>query len=371
MGKNRKQQIEIARQRVIKRRGLKRMADFEVFRSEVYTNAEKVFGEVPNEINERLELELAGIKNNNRMIMLATIVSVMRTLEDKGINSKLSLNDGYNVSLVCYLLGISTFNPMKHPQLITETYVINTLEAAPVISFRIDKDKQDAVDAILYDLGLEVERVEAAPVHIRKIKYVDDSKSDFTLQFMYRACCARLQQIRKEIGSEAFDEIPDDDMQTMALINNLDLYGTTTGCFAPITLEAIRQIQPSSISELTEVLSFCSERQYQDLQRYIYNRANCVSTYTGYPEIDTILKHTHGVLLFTIQKNDILKLRINGSVSDEKNMIYEVCKLLLPFQLSNKCDKYVEAYNLYRLAYTKVHYPEAFKKVIESNANLK
>lgn len=170
MGKNRKQQIEIARQRVIKRRGLKRMADFEVFRSEVYTNAEKVFGEVPNEINERLELELAGIKNNNRMIMLATIVSVMRTLEDKGINSKLSLNDGYNVSLVCYLLGISTFNPMKHPQLITETYVINTLEAAPVISFRIDKDKQDAVDAILYDLGLEVERVEAAPVHIRKIK---------------------------------------------------------------------------------------------------------------------------------------------------------------------------------------------------------
>ena len=124
MENNRKQQIEIARQRVIKRRWLKRMADFEVFQSEVYTNAKKVFGEIPNEVRVRLEIELNGIKNNNRLIMLATMASVMRTLEDKGISSKLSLKDGYNVSLVCYLLGISAFNPMKHLQLITETYVI-------------------------------------------------------------------------------------------------------------------------------------------------------------------------------------------------------------------------------------------------------
>lgn len=107
------------------------------------------------------------------------------------------------------------------------------------------------------------------------------------------------------------------------------------------------------------------------MSRYIYNRAHCVSTYTGYPGIDAILKHTHGVLLFTRQKNDILKLKINVSESEKKNIIYEVCTLLLPFQLSNKCDKYVEAYNLYRLAYVKVHYPEAFMKIIESNTNLK
>ena len=372
----RKKLIEIARQRVIKRRWLKRMADFEVFQTEVYSTAKEIFGVIPNEVKDRLDLELTGIKNNNRTIMLATMVSLMSSLENKGIMSKLSLKNGHNVSLVCYLLGISTFNPMKHPQLITERYIINTLESAPVISLRIDKDRQDAVDAILYDLGLEVEREEAGPIHFRKIKYIDDSKYDFTLQFMYGACCARLQQLRNVIGTEAFENIPDNDMKTMALINSLDLYGTSTGCFAPITLEAIRQIQPKTISELTEVLAFCSERQYQDLQRYIYNRANHISTYTGYPEIDSILKHTHGALLFTRQKNDILKLRIHTSESDDpdaekKKVIREVCKLLLPFQLSNKCDKYVEAYNLYRLAYAKVHYPDAFQKVIESNTNLK
>ena len=347
------------------------MADFEVFQAEVYSAAKDIFGVIPVDIQERIDLELTRIQVNNRTIMLATIVSVMKTLEKKGIISKLSLKSGHNVSLVCYLLGISTFNPMKHPQLITETYIINTLESAPVISIRIDKDRQDAVDAILYDLGLEAERVEAGPIHIRKVKYIDDSKYDFTLQFMYGACCARLQQLRTEIGAKAFDAIPDDDTETMLLINSLDLYGTTTGCFAPITIEAIRQIQPKTISELTEVLAFCSERQYQDLQRYIHNKANGISTYTGFPDIDAILKHTHGVLLFTRQKNDILKLRINASESDKKNMIKEVCKLLLPFQLSNKCDTYIEAYNLYRLAYAKVHYPNAFQKVIESNTNLK
>ena len=36
---------------------------------------------------------------------------------------------------------------------------------------------------------------------------------------------------------------------------------------------------------------------------------------------------------------------------------------------SNFID-YVKAYDLYRLAYVKVHYPEIFKKVIESNSNL-
>ena len=367
----RKKLIEIARQRVIKRRWLKRMADFDVFQTEVYSTAKEIYGVIPNEVKDRLDLELTGIKNNNRTIMLATMVSLMSSLENKGIMSKLSLKNGHNVSLVCYLLGISTFNPMKHPQLITERYIINTLESAPVISLRIDKDRQDAVDAILYDLGLEVEREEAGPIHFRKIKYIDDSKYDFTLQFMYGACCARLQQLRNVIGTEAFENIPDNDMKTMTLINSLDLYGTSTGCFAPITLEAIRQIQPKTISELTEVLAFCSERQYQDLQRYIHNKANGISTYTGFSDIDAILKHTHGVLLFTRQKNDILKLRINASESDKKKMIKEVCKLLLPFQLSNKCDTYIEAYNLYRLAYAKVHYPDAFQKVIESNTNLK
>ena len=44
---------------------------------------------------------------------------------------------------------------------------------------------------------------------------------------------------------------------------------------------------------------------------------------------------------------------------------------LMASPIVDRCDIYVKAYDLYRLAYVKVHYPEIFKKVIESNSNLK
>ena len=103
----RNKQIEIARQRLIKRRWLKRMVDFDVFQTEVYSTAKEIFGVLRNEVKDRLDLELTGIKKNNRTIMLATMVSLMSSLESKGIASKLSLKNGYNVSLVCYVLGIN------------------------------------------------------------------------------------------------------------------------------------------------------------------------------------------------------------------------------------------------------------------------
>lgn len=48
----RKKQIEIARQRLIKRRWLKRMADFDVFQTEVHSTAKEIFGVLPNEVKE-------------------------------------------------------------------------------------------------------------------------------------------------------------------------------------------------------------------------------------------------------------------------------------------------------------------------------
>ena len=43
---------------------------------------------------------------------------------------------------------------------------------------------------------------------------------------------------------------------------------------------------------------------------------------------------------------------------------------LMASPIVDRCDIYVKAYDLYRSAYVKVHYPEIFKKVIESNSNL-
>jgi hypothetical protein len=53
------------------------------------------------------------------------------------------------------------------------------------------------------------------------------------------------------------------------------------------------------------------------------------------------------------------------------NTIRKKYRSLMASPILTKCDIYVKAYDLYRSAYVKVHYPEIFKKVIESNSNLK
>ena len=170
------------------------------------------------------------------------------------------------------------------------------------------------------------------------------------------------------VGVDRCDSIPDNDSQTWELIHKLDVFGTTRH-LSMTNYEAIRSVRPQTISELSEALAFGHYKQYSLLQEYLKNKHAGVTTYTGDAVIDEILSHTHGVILYSRQQ-EAYKKRLN-ELSRSDAQTYYRCNEYLNRQMTqnnilNKCDCYVKASNMYRLAYIKVHYPKAFKKRLES-----
>ena len=336
----------------------------DMFKDEIWRLARTKFGVISEKIEQRLIAETDCIEEHGRGEMLQTMRHLVNELKKQDINISLTLGQGYNVSLVCYLLGISTFNPMDHPELITEAYVKSTFKSSSEITFRIDKDETEVIDNFLGSLKCEIERKDILGNHSRRVKASRDS--DFTFEFKHVCNSGRIRIIGDLIGWDRFERIPTDDSETMKLIQEIDIYGTTTTSFAPITIEAIRQIRPSNVSELTDAMSFTFEKQYGHLQNYLENRESGNRVFTGHTEIDEILSDTYGIILYTWQMGEILKLPIRHASNDAygKETIRERYRSLAAFPIVNKCDKYVKAYSLYRLAFAKVHFPDEFKKVL-------
>ena len=114
------------------------------FKQDILNLARMKFGEIPKDVEHRLIAETDAIKGYGRGEMLHTMWRLVDELRKHDINIRLTLGQGYNVSLVCYLLGISTFNPMDHPSLETEQYAITAfgeIKRASEIVFKIDKDR--------------------------------------------------------------------------------------------------------------------------------------------------------------------------------------------------------------------------------------
>ena len=195
----------------------------------------------------------------------------------------------------------------------------------------------------------------------------DADNSSFEITITYTERLRLDRKMRKLLGIERYESIPQGDSQTMESLYNLDLYGTSYS-LDMITYESIRKIKPSTISELTEALAFWHDRQYPLLVEYLTNKSSQATVYTGDTVIDEILGHTHGILLYTRQQEAYMKRLNELSCADPK--AYDHCNAYLQRQLKhaklrNKCSEYVKALNLYRLAYIKVHYPEVFKRGIE------
>ena len=379
-----RQQIETARQRLIKQRRLSRMKDFKKFREKVYDLAKRRFGEISEEVDQRLNLELEAIRINRRTLMLNTIALVLSELETENIYCERTQQTGYNVSLVCYLLGISLFNPMDYPELITERYVIRAMDSISGMTFTVDSNILEKLKNILDQHGLKdvcstersyLKQIKGKCYDIYLVDYniADAESSSFEIYIRYSEHKTLDRKILNQVGMAKYEGIPENDAQTWEIIQNLDLFGTTRH-LTMTNYEAIRQIRPRSISELAEALSFEQDKQYSLLQEYLQNKHSGDTTYTGDAVIDEILSHTHGVLLYSRQQRDYMKRLNELSCSDEQ--FYNCCNEYLNRQLSysvinNKCDKFVKAANLYRLAYIKTHYPEDFQKVIEPNTYLK
>ena len=336
----------------------------DMFKDEIWRLARTKFGVISEKIEQRLIAETDCIEEYGRGEMLQTMWRLVDGLKKHDINISLTLGQGYNVSLVCYLLGISTFNPMDHPELITEAYVKSTFKSSSEITFRIDKDETEVIDNFLGTLKCEIERKDMLGNHSRRVKASRDS--DFTFEFKHVCNSGRIRIIGDLIGWDQFERFPTDDRETMKLIQEIDIFGTTTYSFAPITIEAIRHIRPSNVNELTDAMSFTFEKQYGHLLIYLENRESGNKVFTGHTEIDEILSDTYGIILYTRQMGEILKLPIRHATNDAdgKETIRERYRSLAAFPIVNKCDTYVKGYNLYRLAYAKVHFPNEFKEAL-------
>ena len=373
-----RQQIETARQRLIKQRRLSRMKDFKKFREHVYDLAKRRFGEISLEVDQRLNLEFEAIRVNRRTLMINTVALILRELDADGVFCERTQQNGYNVSLVCYLLGISLFNPMEHPELITERFVRNTFENISHISFCVNTNIKARLEEILDTHGLK-EECSTEKSFLKRIgdlcidSYVvnydieDADNSSFEIRITYTERLRLDRKMRKLLGIERYESIPLGDSQTMESLYNLDLYGTSYS-LDMITYESIRKIKPRTISELTEALAFWHDRQYPLLVDYLTNKSSQATVYTGDTVIDEILGHTHGILLYTRQQEAYMK-RLNELSCADPNA-YDHCNAYLQRQLKhaklrNKCSEYVKALNLYRSAYIKVHYPDVFKEIIQ------
>lgn len=281
----------------------KKMKTFNEFRDKVYEIAQIRFGELTDEIKHRLDVELTAIARCGKTNLLVCIWRLFDEMSKNGIFAKLSINNEYGVSLVCYLLGITLFNPLDHSDLPTEQLVLKAFRRDARINFRIDVNSPEFIEQRLKEWGYRVEIESACNIYYMKVGFEED---ELEIDFQYYSGVCKLQRAFREMGDK-FSSIPYDDKGIFETIYNLDLYGTTTACFSPITLDALRFIKPTTLNELATALSFTKETQYEDLMNYISAR-----------QIDR----------------------------------------------TNKFAQYVEAHNLYKLAYIKKHYPEYFNKVL-------
>ena len=346
------------------------MKTFNDLKTRVYEIAQQRFGYITDNIKQRLDTELNAIKKYKRTELIICLWRLFNNLSKKGICAKFQTGNGYGVSLICHLLGFTLFNPMEHPNLISERYVLNTLKQTLGVSFKIDVNDYNAIEEILYNYGYEFEKTAIGDnVRLMHIKFSEKGSRNFVLHYRYKHNVCMLQRAFRVIGNDKFYNIPYNNEEVFESIYNLDLYGITSYCFAPITIEALKLIKPNSLSLLTEALAFTSELQSEDLKEYLSNKANGWTKQTGHPEVDEMLSHTYGVVLFSRQEVECKKwLNLTHWDNDKWPIYKERVERLLSsgHEAANKCDKYLMAHNLYKLAYIRHHYPKQFKEIFNN-----
>ena len=283
------------------------MITFNDLKSQVYEIAQQRFGHLTDDIKQRLDVELAAIEKYDNSAVIACIWRLFDELYKNNICSQLRIFNEYGVSLVCYVLGISMFNPLDHPTLDAESIALKAFRYCPWFNFSIDGNAYKLIEQWLKEWGyeFEIEATDNISSMIMSLRINANKIIRFDIRCRPSSC--KLRQAILELGDKLFYNIPFDDKDTFEAICNLDLYGTTTACFSPITLDALRLIKPSSLNELAMVLSFAKEDQYEDLMNYTSDRG------------------------------------VNRS---------------------NNFAQYVEAFNIYKLSYIKTHYPDHFNKIL-------
>ena len=283
------------------------MITFNEIKSRVYEIAQQRFGHLTDDVKQRLDAELAAIEKYDSSAVIVCIWRLFDELYKNNICSQLRIYNEYGVSLVCYVLGISMFNPLDHPTLDTESIALKAFRYCPWFNFSIDENAYKLIEQWLKEWGYEFEIEATDNISSMIMSLRINANKIIRLDIRCRPSSCKLRQAIFELGDRLFYDIPFNDKNTFKSIYDLDLYGTTMVCFSPITLDALRLIKPSALNELAVVLSFAKEKQYEDLMNYISGRG--------------------------VNRND-------------------------------NFAQYVQAFNIYNLAYIKKHYPNHFNNIL-------
>lgn len=285
------------------------MKTFKEFKKKVYEAARIKLGHLTDDAKQRLDLELSAIERFNKTELFTCLWRLFDELSKNNICSQLSVYNEYGTSLVCYVLGISLLNPLDHPTLNPKKLVLDTFRYCPYFTFSIDSNAYKQIPQWLKEWGYDF-NIECSDYNSSMIMNLNIDRDKIIHMYInLRSGDCKLRRAFVEMGEQAVIDIPNDDKETFETISNLNLYGTTTTGFPPITLDALRLIKPSSLNELATALSYCREEQYQSLMIYISSNG---------------------------------KKRTDNFAASE----------------------YVKAYNIYKIAYIKKHYPEHFDKIL-------
>ena len=275
---------------------------------------------------DRMHLELKVIQQAGLaayIVFVADCVRYGRSIGAVGV----AIGSGPG-SLICYLLGISNVDPLRHgllferflnPDRVMVKYLLAMPDVGPICHGLVFEPTWDPARAYPHAIYLDFadDRLDAVIEYVRKTSgsspvahLVTDLKSDppadlptlgllgqKALTILRRTC----ERVRQTNGLEvSLDQLPLDDAKTYDLLKN----GDTSGIFE---LESggmraqCRNLYVSSFEHITALVALYRPGLMDRIPDFIKRRHGKVAIEYGHPLLESISKETGGMLIYQEQ----------------------------------------------------------------------
>lgn len=201
------------------------------------------------EQEQRLKHEMEVIRQNRRSVMLSTVAEATEFCASIQNWIELPGTEGYCVSFVCWLLGISDFNPFDYPQIDTESFAIKAFKELDYISL----GAMDGAALKQKVLCMHERRAQISGMAV-KVHY---KASPFKVRVLSNNCYGRTKRVIETVRAgmdPMFDisQIPTDDAMTFKLIRTMDWLGVMPKYTTTKQIEAVRRVKPENLEMLCE-----------------------------------------------------------------------------------------------------------------------
>lgn len=324
-------------------------------------------------IHQRLEHEIAVIKQNGWADHLILVRNIMKTLTN-GIDGCLAMSRGWTAcSLVNYILGISRIDPIKY-NLPFELFANVPKGSVPTIDIDMTLNKR-----IKYNSNAMISLLNYHPLNItRDILNMIGVPSESRMDFL--------------------DKIPLDDEATLRLFCDADTCGISLFDGNEIR-EYLTYLQPNSFEELVALNTMYLLGSPECISEYIERKDDNRGFNYALPEMGPVLDETHGLLIYEEQMYLLSKLNaanakcsdLSGSITlcnrhgevvagkyqplyyhgsrNKKNLSWLIPLYGNTVWCHTDAKAFSKSHSLeytlraYQLAYLKAHYPKEFEMV--------